>query len=63
MIRLVLLLLGADFIRRNWHVLAVAGVIWGALGVAFLFDALDGVLNFPLTLFGFLLLLESLVTL
>jgi len=58
-----LLLLGADFIRRNWHVLAVAGGIWGALGVAFLFDALDGVLNFPLTLFGFLLLLESLVTL
>lgn len=63
MIRLVLLLLGADFIRRNWHALAVAGLAWGAIGVSLMIDALDGVLNFPLTLFGYLLLLESLVTL
>ncbi|WP_443114229.1 HdeD family acid-resistance protein [Herbaspirillum seropedicae] len=62
-IRLVLLLLGADFIRRNWHVLALAGLSWGAIGVSLAIDALDGVLNFPLTLFGYLLLLESLVTL
>jgi hypothetical protein len=62
-IRLVLLLLGADFIRRNWHALAVAGLAWGAIGVSLMIDALDGVLNFPLTLFGYLLLLESLVTL
>ncbi len=62
-IRLVLLLLGADFIRRNWHALAVAGLAWGAVGVSLMIDALDGVLNFPLTLFGYLLLLESLVTL
>ncbi|MCA1323068.1 HdeD family acid-resistance protein [Herbaspirillum sp. alder98] len=63
MIRLVLLLLGADFIRRNWHVLATAGVVWGAIGVSLMIDALDGVLNFPLQLFGYLLLVESLVTL
>ncbi|WP_370516408.1 HdeD family acid-resistance protein [Herbaspirillum sp. CAH-3] len=63
MIRLVLLLLGADFIRRNWHALAVAGLAWGAIGVSLVIDALDGVLNFPLTLFGYLLLLESLLTL
>lgn len=63
MIRLVLLLLGADFIRRNWHVLAVAGLAWGTIGVSLMIDALDGVLNFPLTLFGYLLLVESLVTL
>jgi len=62
-IRLVLLLLGADFIRRNWHVVAVAGLAWGSIGVSLMIDALDGVLNFPLTLFGWLLLLESLVTL
>jgi len=62
-IRLVLLLLGADFIRRNWHALAVAGLAWGAVGVSLMIDALDGVLNFPLTLFGYLLLVESLVTL
>ncbi|EJN08623.1 hypothetical protein PMI40_01184 [Herbaspirillum sp. YR522] len=63
MIRLVLLLLGADFIRRNWHVLATAGLVWGAIGVSLMIDALDGVLNFPLRLFGYLLLIESLVTL
>ncbi|MFJ3316003.1 HdeD family acid-resistance protein [Herbaspirillum huttiense] len=63
MIRLVLLLLGADFIRRNWHALAVAGLAWGTIGVSLIIDALDGVLNFPLTLFGYLLLVESLVTL
>lgn len=63
MIRLVLLLLGADFIRRNWHVLATVGLLWGAIGVSLMIDALDGVLNFPLTLFGWLLLVESLVTL
>ncbi|KAF1040303.1 MAG: hypothetical protein GAK35_03526 [Herbaspirillum frisingense] len=63
MIRLVLLLLGADFIRRNWHVLAIAGLAWGTIGGSLMVDALDGVLNFPLTLFGYLLLLESLVTL
>jgi len=58
-----LLLLGADFIRRNWHALAVAGLAWGTIGVSLIIDALDGVLNFPLTLFGYLLLAESLVTL
>lgn len=63
MIRLVLLLLGTDFMRRNWHVVAVAGLLWGGIGVSLLIDALDGVLNFPLTLFGYLLLLESLATL
>lgn len=63
MIRLVLLLLGADFIRRYWHVLAVVGVIWGVIGISLFIDALDGVLVFPLTLFGYLLLLESLATL
>ncbi|MFJ3047221.1 HdeD family acid-resistance protein [Herbaspirillum chlorophenolicum] len=63
MIRLVLLLLGADFIRRNWHVLAIVGLAWGTIGVSLMIDALDGVLNFPLSLFGYLLLLESLATL
>ncbi|WP_447318152.1 HdeD family acid-resistance protein, partial [Escherichia coli] len=36
---------------------------WGTIGVSLIIDALDGVLNFPLTLFGYLLLVESLVTL
>lgn len=63
MIRLVLLLLGADFIRRYWHVLALIGLAWGVLGVSLCIDALDGVLVFPLTVFGYVLLLESLATL
>jgi len=62
-IRLVLLLLGADFIRRYWHVLALIGLAWAVIGVGLCIDALDGVLVFPLTLFGWLLLLESLATL
>jgi hypothetical protein len=62
-IRLVLLLLGADFIRRYWHVLALIGLAWGVIGVSLCIDALDGVLVFPLTVFGYLLLAESLATL
>ena len=63
MIRLVLLLLGADFVRRHGPWLAVLGLLWGAIGIGLFIDALDGVLVFPLTLFGWLLLLESLATL
>lgn len=43
--------------------LGIAGLIWGTIGVSLMIDALDGVLVFPLTLFGYLLLLESLATL
>jgi len=63
LIRLVLLLLGADFIRRHWHVLALIGLAWAVIGVSLCIDALDGVLVFPLTMFGYLLLVESLATL
>jgi uncharacterized membrane protein HdeD (DUF308 family) len=63
MIRLALLLLGADFIRSRWGVLAVVGLIWAALGVLVFIDALDGAVWFPVHLFGYLLILEALVTL
>lgn len=63
MIQLILLLLGADFIRRRWFMLSVIGVIWFALGLFLCVDALDGVLYFPLHYFGVVLLLESLATL
>jgi uncharacterized membrane protein HdeD (DUF308 family) len=63
MIRLVLLLLGADFIRRRWPTLAVVGALWGLLGLALFIDALDGVMYFPIHLFGYLLIIEALVTL
>jgi uncharacterized membrane protein HdeD (DUF308 family) len=63
MIRLVLLLLGADFIRRRWRTLAVVGALWGIFGLALFIDALDGVMYFPIHIFGYLLILEALVTL
>lgn len=63
MVRLSMVLLGHDFVRRRWSALALTGVIWGAAGVAIFIDALDGVLYFPLHVFGYLLLLEALIIL
>jgi uncharacterized membrane protein HdeD (DUF308 family) len=60
---LVLLLLGADFIRGRWRLLAVIGAVWGLLGLALFIDALDGVVYFPIHIFGYLLIIEALVTL
>ncbi|WP_433898092.1 hypothetical protein [Pseudomonas sp. PSE1(2024)] len=63
MVRLSMVLLGHDFVRRRWSALALTGVVWGAAGVAIFIDALDGVLYFPLHVFGYLLLLEALIIL
>lgn len=63
MVRLGLLLLGSDFIRRRWRVLAIGGALWALLGVAIFIDALDGVTYFPMHVFGYLLLVEAVVTL
>jgi uncharacterized membrane protein HdeD (DUF308 family) len=63
MIRLALLLLGPDFIRARWPLLALIGILWAALGVAIFVDALHGAVWFPLHVFGYLLILEALVTL
>jgi uncharacterized membrane protein HdeD (DUF308 family) len=62
-IRLVLVLLGAAFIRQRWRTLAVMGGLWGLLGLALFIDALDGVMYFPIHIFGYLLIIEALVTL
>lgn len=63
MIQLALLLLGGDFVKRRWPWLAGIGFLWAMLGVAIFVDALDGVAYFPLHLFGYLLLIEAVVTL
>ena len=63
MIRLILLLLGHDFIRRRWPMLAAVGLVWTMLGAAIFIDALDGVTYFPIHVFGYLLLIEAVVTL
>ncbi|WP_109125787.1 DUF308 domain-containing protein [Dyella sp. C11] len=61
--QLGLLLLGSDFIRRRWPILALGGIVWAGLGVAIFIDALDDVLYFPVHVFGYLLLVEAVVTL
>jgi uncharacterized membrane protein HdeD (DUF308 family) len=60
MIRLALLLLGPEFIRTRWSVLAS---IWALLGAGLIFDAFHGSRWFPIHVFGYLLILEGLVTL
>jgi uncharacterized membrane protein HdeD (DUF308 family) len=63
MIRLALLLLGPEFIRTHWKTLAAIGVLWALVGLALLFSAFDRAEWFPYHLFGYLLILEALVTL
>src|SRR5580698_9890052 len=63
MIRLALLLLGPEFIRSRWSALALIGVLWALIGGVLLIDAFNGAVFFPIHLFGYLLLLEGLVTL
>lgn len=63
MFRLILLLLGNDFVRRRWPWLALAGALWAAAGVVMFIDAIDGVMYFPIHVFGYLLIIEAVVTL
>lgn len=63
MIQLVLLLLGADYLRKRWRTLQIVGIFWAIAGVFIFIDALDGVLYFPITFFAWLLALEGLSTL
>ena len=63
MTRLILLLLGNDFMQRRWLMLAIVGLIWAVLGAAIFVDALDGVMYFPIHVFGYLLLVEAVVSL
>ncbi|ABE36653.1 putative membrane protein [Paraburkholderia xenovorans LB400] len=63
MVKLILILLGTDFLRNRWCSLMVAGALLSLLGVGVLIDALDGALGFPISWVGWLLLAEGLVTL
>ncbi len=62
MFRLILMLMGIDFVRRRWRWLALLGALWGAIGVLIIIDALDGVTYFPLHVFAAVLLIEGLVS-
>ncbi|MGX9935439.1 HdeD family acid-resistance protein [Advenella kashmirensis] len=63
MIQIALLLFGASFVRRNAYLLGIMGFLWLVAGLVIFVDAFDGVRYFPLTLFGVLLLIESVITL
>ncbi|KAF7962442.1 hypothetical protein AWV80_40390 [Cupriavidus sp. UYMU48A] len=63
MVRLLMLLLGVDYLRSRWKTLAWAGAISMVVGTVLFIDALDGKLDFPIEPFAWLLLLEGLATL
>lgn len=63
MVRLMMILLGVEYLRARWRGVMVAGVVSVLVGAALFIDALDGVLYFPIAPFAWLLLLEGLATL
>jgi uncharacterized membrane protein HdeD (DUF308 family) len=63
MVRLVMILLGVDYLRTRWRELLAVGFLSTVLGVVIFCDALDGALWFPIIPFAGLLLLEGFATL
>ena len=63
MIKLAMLLVGAQALRRRWAVLATLGLFWMALGLAIMVDASDGVSVVTTEAFAILLLFEGLIAL
>ncbi|MFL1493560.1 HdeD family acid-resistance protein [Pseudomonas antarctica] len=59
MVRLSVILLGTEFVRKRWPTLAFLGALWAVIGALIFIDALDGVTYFPLHVFGYLLLAEA----
>ncbi|KAI3599817.1 hypothetical protein D8I24_5312 [Cupriavidus necator H850] len=63
MARLVMILLGVDYLRTRWRGLLRLGCLSVLLGGAMFVDALDNAIYFPMTPFAVVLLLEGLATL
>ncbi|PRH11825.1 HdeD family acid-resistance protein [Burkholderia gladioli] len=63
MVRLVLLLLGIDYLRKRARALLAIGIIWLIAGIVVFVDALDNATYFPINFFAWLFLLEGLATL
>ena len=63
MIRLVLLLLGAEATRRRWRSMGIVGVLWLATGVAIIGDDTDGVTVIATQSFAYFLIAEGLLAL
>lgn len=62
MVRLIMILLGVNYLRARWRGLTLIGAGCIVAGVIIFMDALDGVLYFPIHPFAWLLLLEGLAT-
>ena len=60
MVKLAILLMGADAMQRRWLALALIGVVWAGLGVLIMADASDGVTVVATETFGYLLVIEGL---
>ncbi|HAT1529010.1 TPA: MFS transporter, partial [Morganella morganii] len=52
MLQITLLLFGADFIRGKAHYLWGVGLLWCLIGIFIFIDGLDGIIFFPIHLFG-----------
>lgn len=63
MMRLILILLGVDYLRSHWRGLRRFGWVTLIAGTVIFIDAMDGVLYFPIEPFAFLLLIEGGATL
>jgi uncharacterized membrane protein HdeD (DUF308 family) len=63
MIRLVLLLLGVEYLRKRWRSILLIGLIWLLAGLVIFIDALDNAMYFPINFFAYLFLVEGLATL
>ncbi|WP_250440946.1 DUF308 domain-containing protein [Caballeronia sp. AZ1_KS37] len=63
MVKLMMILLGVDYLRNRWRSLTVTGWLLLAVGIGVFIDALDGALGFPVAFVGWLLLIEGALTL
>ncbi|MGV6872383.1 HdeD family acid-resistance protein [Pseudochelatococcus sp. B33] len=63
MIRIMLLLLGQEVIRRRWRILMTIGLVWAGVGIFLGIDALDGKTLIAPRFFGYFLLPEAALSL
>ena len=63
MIRLVVLLLGAEATRRKWRSMAIVGVLWLAIGIVIIGDGADGITVIATQTFAYFLIAEGVIAL
>jgi uncharacterized membrane protein HdeD (DUF308 family) len=63
MIHLLLLLLGAEAVKRHWLLISLFGFLWAAIGAVILMETVEGIHGYTMHGLGVLLVLEGAVTL